>query len=238
MTTTTKRDITRPFTSLSDKANDYVVALIIAAVLTVATYLLATAVGWVDLGSVNFLEVLAAGINYGCTYLSIRQRRAFYLLGVGASGLYILVYGASGLLGSAVLSGYLTITLIYGFFRWGSDNNTRPVHHLSWKWLPVYILVTAAIYVGAVFVIGLFGGAFAFWDAAILVLTILAQLMLDQKVMQTWIVWTLVNIVGTIVYFQIGLYFAAMQQVLFGLANFYGWYQWRKSLKATDGELK
>lgn len=75
------------------------------------------------------------------------------------------------------------------------------------------------------------GGSFAFWDAAILVLTVLAQFMLDTKVIETWAVWTLVNIVGVVIYFQSELYFAAIQQLIFGVANLWGFLAWRKSMR-------
>jgi len=211
--------------------NDYVQATLIALGITSLTYVFAYAVGWVS-GPPNWLEVSAAGINYACTFLSIRQRRAFYLLGVVASALYAVLYFQSDLLASAVLSFYLTFSLFYGYFRWGKDSKTRPVHHIKGWWWLAYIAVTAAFYGGAVLTVTLLKGSFAPMDAAILVLTILAQFMLDNKVIETWAVWTLVNIVGTITYFQSGLYFAAVQQVIFGVANLWGYLAWRKSMQA------
>jgi nicotinamide mononucleotide transporter len=222
---------TKPFGSLSARNNDYIVALAIAAIATVGTYLIALAFGWTTFETLNWGEVTAAAINYGATYLTIRQRRASYMLGVGASAIYAVVYGSAGLMASVVLSLYLTITLFYGFFRWGNDTDTRPVHNLQWRWLPVYIAATAALYYGAALAIQALGGSFAFWDAAILVLTLLAQLLLDQKVIQTWAVWTLVNVVGVILYFQADLHFAAMQQLIFGIANLWGFLAWRKSMQ-------
>lgn len=211
--------------------NVFVQAALIGLFFTLLTFTVAVAVGWVDPARINGWEVAAGFLNYGATYLTIMQRRFAYTLGVVASGMYALVYGQAGLIASAVLSLYLTGSLIYGYFRWGKDANTRPVHHLEWKWAPVYLLVTAALYFGAVGISTLFGGTFAFWDGAILALTILAQLLLDQKVMETWIIWTLVNIVGVTLYFTSELYFAAAQQFIFGIANLWGWMAWRKSLR-------
>lgn len=210
--------------------NDFVLAALIAVGLTTITYLIAFSVGWVT-GEPNWLEILASGMNYAATYLSIKQKRAFYLIGVVASAVYAVVYGQSGLLASAVLSMYLTLSLFYGYFRWGKDTKSRPVHNIQLKWIPVYLLATVAFYAGASFTVQALGGTFAFWDAAILVLTILAQFLLDNKVIQTWIIWTLVNIVGVTLYFTSGLYFAAIQQLIFGIANLWGWMSWRKTMR-------
>lgn len=211
--------------------NVFVQAALIGLFFSALTFSVAVGVGWLAPEDVNGWEVAAGFLNYGATYLTIVQRRFAYTLGVVASGIYAGVYGQAGLLASAVLSAYLTITLIYGYFRWGKDNKTRPVHHLQWKWVPAYLVATVALYFGAVGVSTLFGGAFAFWDGAILALTILAQLLLDQKVLETWIVWTLVNIVGVTLYFTSDLYFAAAQQLIFGIANLWGFLAWRKSMR-------
>lgn len=209
--------------------NDYFIAALIAVGITAVTYLFAFSVGWVT-GAPNWLEIVASGLNYAATYLSIKQRRVFYLIGIVASGIYAVVYGQIGLLASAVLSMYLTLSLIYGFLRWGKDKKSRPVHHLNWRWLPAYAAATGAFYIGAYLLVTALGGSFAPQDAAILVLTILAQFMLDNKVIQTWIVWTAVNVVGVVTYFQAGLYFAAVQQFIFGVANLWGWLAWKKSM--------
>jgi nicotinamide mononucleotide transporter len=214
--------------------NVFVQAALIGLFFTALTFTVAVLVGWVDPAHINGWEVAAGFLNYGATYLTIKQRRFAYTIGVVASGMYALVYGQAGLIASAVLSGYLTITLIYGYFRWGKDSDSRPVHHLSWKWAPVYLIATAALYFGAVGISTLFGGTFAFWDGAILALTILAQLLLDQKVIETWIIWTLVNIVGVTLYFTSELYFAAAQQLIFGIANLWGFLAWRKSMHPDD----
>lgn len=209
--------------------NVFFQALLIAVGLTSLTYTLAYSVGWVQ-GEPNWWEIAASGLNYAATFLSIKQRRFFYVIGIGASAIYAYVYGSAGLIASAVLSAYLTISLVYGFLRWGGDKKTRPVHHIRGWWWLAYIGATAVFYGGAVAITSALGGNFAPWDAAILVLTILAQFMLDNKVIETWAVWTLVNVVGVVLYFTSGLYFAAIQQFLFGIANLWGFLAWKKSM--------
>ena len=210
--------------------NDYFVAAFVGLILTALTFAVAVLFKWIAPEDVKPVEMLAAFINYGSFYLSVKQRRAFYLFGVAASLLYFTVYLSADLLASGVLQLYLIFPLIYGFFRWGKDKQTRPVKHLDWRWSPVYILATAAIWGGAVWLVTSLGGAFAPWDSAILVLTILAQLLLDQKKLETWWVWIGVNVISAILYFQSSLVFAAVQQLLFLVANLWGWYSWRKTL--------
>jgi len=214
--------------------NDIFIAFVVAIVLSGATFALGFALHWFPNG-VNGFEVAAATLNYGATYLSIKQRRFAYTLGFVASAFWAVAYYQYNLLGSAILSLYLVGQLIYGYFRWGPDGKTRPVHKFQWKWAWAYALATVLTYAGAVGIITLFGGSFAFWDGAILVLTILAQFLLDNKVLSSWYVWGAVNVIGVVLYTTAGAPFAAVQQFIFGVANIWGFIAWKKSME-NSGE--
>lgn len=212
------------------KAKDILIAAGVGIGLTVASYLLAVFAGWISAENVNWFEVGATVLNYGSFYLCVQQRRLYYLIGVAGYVLFVVVYLQSNLLASAALSIYLSFALIVGYFMWGRDSASLPVTRLSWRWLPVYVAVTFAAYLGAVALFSALGGSFTFWDSAILIFTLLAQFMLDRKKIGTWYVWGAVNVIGVVLYFNSELYFIALQQLLFGLANIYGWWEWRKSL--------
>lgn len=205
-------------------------AAVVSLVLTAVSYLVAVVVGWVT--EVNWIEIGAAFLNYGSFYLSVKQRRIFYLIGVAASALFVVTYLQVGLLASAGLSAYLSIALLVGFFMWGSDFKPLAVKHIELKWVPVYLVLTGLAYAGAVAIVTALGGSFAFWDSAILIFTLLAQFMLDRKKLENWWVWIIgVNAAGTILYFTSGLYFIAIQQLLFGIASAWGWYEWNKDYR-------
>ena len=210
---------------------DIITAALLSVVLTAASYLVGRALGWLP-AEVNGFEVGATVLNYASFYLSVKQRRLFYILGFLASALFIVTYFQVGLLASAGLSAYLTISLIVGFFMWGRDSKALPVTHLAAKWAPMYIVITALAYLGAVVLVSSLGGELAFWDSAILIFSLLGQFMLDRKKVENWWVWIIgVNGAGTILYFSTGLYFVAIQQLLFGLASVWGWWEWRKSME-------
>lgn len=214
--------------------SDFFMAALIALVATGLTFLGLLLFAPAGTYTFSWLEITAVALNYGATYLSIKRRRFFYLIGIVASAMYAVVYGQVGLLASAVLSMYLTLSLVYGWLRWGKDTKSRPIHHISLKWVPAYIAATLVFWFGAFLIVRALGGELPFWDAWILVLTILAQFMLDNKVIETWFVWVAVNIFGFFVYANYELWFATVQQVLFGLANVWGYLAWRKAMRAEN----
>ena len=216
------------------KPNVWVAAALIALTLSGLTYALALSLSWIQVGEFSTMEIFAGTLNYAATFLCIKQRRNYALVGIVGSASWSYVYFSNDLLASGTVNLYLALMLVYGWWRWGKDTNSRKVHNLGLKWVPVYLVVTALIYGGAVWITSALGGRFAPLDAGILVLTILAQLLQDQKVIQAWFVWTAVNVIGVIIYWRSGLYFAFIQQAIFGLANYWGWVDWHRSMKPEE----
>lgn len=206
----------------------YVEALGIATLATGASYLLAHFAGWTT--SINWLEVFAVWTSYASTWLCVRQSRWNYPLGTVSSAAYAVLFYRADLLASALLNAYLTPTLAYGWFRWRKDSDTRPVTDVRPIWWVAYIVVTGLLYAGAVGLITLLKGAFTITDAAILIGTILAQLLLDQKKLQTWFVWAVVNVAAIYTYFHAGLPLAGVQYVLFLGNTVAGYVNWRRTM--------
>ena len=78
------------------------------------------------------------------------------------------------------------------------------------------------------------GGTFAAVDSVILVGSILAQFLLDNKKVETWIVWFAVNVVAIWLYLTSGLAIAGLQYVLFLVTAVLGLRQWWRALPARD----
>lgn len=206
-------------------------AVLVGFALTGVSYLAGVLFGWIT--ELNYLEVFAVFTSYASTYLCVKQKRINYVFGAVSTAAYGVLFLQQGLVASMLLNFYLAPALVYGWFRWKADSQTRPVAHVAWKWVPVYAVVTAAFYVGAVALSAAFGGAFAPVDSLILIGTILAQFLLDNKKIETWIVWAVVNVAAIYVYFSSGLTLVGFQYILFLLNTVYGYYSWHKSMKET-----
>jgi nicotinamide mononucleotide transporter len=167
----------------------------------------------------------------------VKERRANYPIGATSTAAYAVLFLQSGLLSSAILNIYLTPTLIYGWLRWRKDTHTRPVTHVAVKWIPVYLLVAGIGYAGAALISQRLGGAMAWTDAMILAGTILAQFLLDNKKLENWIVWAVVNVFAIYTYATAGLALAAFQYVFFLANTVYGYIIWRRSKQTSDLQL-
>lgn len=209
---------------------DIFLALGIGLGITVLTTAIAILAGWATWDNLNWFEVAAVFTSYWCTLLCVFQRRFNYFVGLGTTAIYFFVFWDAALFSSAILQVYLIPTVIYGLFRWGKDDNTRPVENVQWKWLPVYLGVTGAFYVGALLITTSLGGAVPLIDSIILAGTILAQFLMDNKKLQSWFVWMGVNVISIWLYFDQGLYLAGLQYTLFLINAVFALVQWRKTM--------
>ena len=205
----------------------------IGLVLTALSYLVGISFGWLAATSLNWLEVFAVFTSYSSTYLCVKERRINYPIGVISSAAYAVLFVQNGLLASAILNAYLVPTLLYGWIRWRKDDNTRPVTHVRLARLPIYLGVALAGYAGAALLSQRLGGAMAWTDSVILAATILAQFLLDNKKLENWIVWALVNVFAIYTYATSGLPLVAFQYVFFLMNTVYGYITWRRSMRAT-----
>lgn len=224
------------------QTRNIVESIILGIILTGLSYAIGIFAHWLTFDSLNWLEVLAVFTNYSCVYLCVKERRINYPIGALACAAYVVLFAQSGLFSSAILNAYMVPTLVYGWIRWRKDSNTRPVHHIRPRLLPAYVLITGLGYGGAALISQHFGGALAWTDATILAGTILAQFLLDNKVLENWFVWGIVNVFAIYTYATTGLPLVALQYVFFLANAIYGYIIWKrsmnygKSLRSDDGD--
>ena len=214
---------------------DVTESIFIGIILTALSYAVGLAAHWIT--KLNWLEVFAVLTSYSSTYLCVKERRFNYPIGAISTAAYAVLFMQSGLISSAILNAYLTPTLIYGWLRWRHDAVTRPVTHVAIKWVPAYLAVAGVGYAGAALISSRFGGAMALTDAMILAGTILAQFLLDNKKLENWIVWAVVNVFAIYTYATTGLPLVAFQYVFFLANTAYGYIIWLRSKRGHEAAV-
>jgi nicotinamide mononucleotide transporter len=208
--------------------------VVIGVVLTGLSYAVGLGFGWID--AISWLEVFAVFTSYVCTFLCVLERRINYPIGAVSTAAYCVLFWQFGLVASMAINAFLSVYLIYGWYRWKSDTDTRPVTRMGlWSWV-ITALVAASGYGIVVFLATSLGGTLAWTDSLILVGTIMAQFMLDNKKIENWGVWALVNVFAIYTYFHAGLALAGFQYIFFLLNTAYGFVMWQKSKRTQQHE--
>jgi nicotinamide mononucleotide transporter len=214
--------------------NNILEGIVIGIVFTALSYGIGVAFGWID--SVNWLEAFAVFTSYVCTWLCVRERRWNYPIGAVSTAAYAVVFWQMELYASAALNAYLVPTLVYGWFRWRQDDNTRPISRVEPKWIPVYLAVTGLTYGAVLLIVGAFDAKLAVTDSVILVGSILAQFLLDNKKIETWFIWAIVNVLAIYTYFNADLFLAGFQYITFLANTVVGYVVWSSSKNAHEYE--
>jgi nicotinamide mononucleotide transporter len=117
---------------------------------------------------------------------------------------------------------------MYGWIRWRADAVTRPVTRVEGRWVFAYIAVTALAFAGALRLTSALGGSFAMADTVILVGSLLAQFLMDNKKLENWGVWFVVNVIAVWEYVSSGLAIAGLQYIFFLANALWGWALWAR----------
>lgn len=211
-------------------------SIVLAVALTALSYTVGLWMGWIV--ALNWLEVFAVFTSYSCTWLCTRQSRWNYPIGIITTAAYSVLFYQWGMLALAVFNIYLVFSLIYGWFRWGSDDNTRPVTSIPLKWYAGYGvigLVILSLFLLANILFNHAGlTALNPIDVGLAVASGIAQLMLDNKKLENWILWAGVNLVSIPFFLTQGLMLVAFQYIFFLINTYIGYNKWKSTITENN----
>jgi len=210
------------------------VGIVLATILTGLSYLIANWAGWADLAAINYLEAFAVFTSYVCTWLCVHQTRWNYPIGIVTTFAYSILFWQFELYALSLFNLYLVFSLAFGYWRWKSDDETIPVTFVDKPWWLGYAALAAIIY-GLLWIINTtLGNEMGLVDVGLAVASGVAQFLLDNKKLESWGFWIVINVFSIYLYFTSGLYIVAFQYVFFLLNAFFGAYMWWKSYEKNN----
>jgi nicotinamide mononucleotide transporter len=170
-------------------------------------------------------------------FLAGRNSIHTWWTGIVGSALFAVVFYQSNLYADVALQGFFIGTGVFGWWKWkrGAHGEPLPISHANFSSLlwtvPAGIAASGAY--GAL--LHFYTDAYApFVDSAVLVFSIIGQILLIQRRIENWAFWLLVNSIATPLYFSRGLYLTAVLYTAFWINALVSWLWWRKL--ARDAE--
>lgn len=176
----------------------------------------------------SVLEMAAVAVSFSCTILFALQKRVAYHYGVVSTALLCGLFVTQGVYALAIFNGLLTLSLLYGYVRWGKDESSIPVTLTNLKGYAGYLAFFAVVYVVGKMILGV---AVSPTDLALAAGSATAQLMLGNKKWENWIVWIVINIFSIVFFWQQGLALMAVQFVFFTINAIIALIRWRKDIQ-------
>ena len=166
------------------------------------------------------------------TSIVLAGRNSVHTWWTGIAGclLFAVLFYQTRLYAGDVLQAFFVVTSVVGWWQWQRGDHGQPlaVSHAGWR------LIAWAVPAGAVLTFGYgallhrFTDAYApFADSAVLVFSIVAQLLLMRRRIETWLFWLLVNSIAVPLYASRGLYLTAVLYGVYWINAAVSWFWWR-----------
>lgn len=173
------------------------------------------------------LEIAANAVNALSIVLAGRNSVHTWWTGLVGCVLFGWLFTTSQLYADATLQVFFIGTSIVGWQRWGIKAlPIRRTRSQTLTWMLATALIVAAIYS---WVLHRFTDAFApVPDSLVLVFSVIAQLLLMQRRIETWWCWLLVNTIAVPLFASRGLHLTSVLYAAFGINAVVSLRHWRK----------
>ncbi len=238
---------------MTTKYLDFLYSLCFATALTIISFIL----GKVWNVPMTWLDLFAVWTSFSCTWLCVTQNTIAFPIGIASTIAYGISFWGYGLISSSISSYYLIPVQMVGWWYWwkGKDkvsparpsNNYEatvvkeevPVTHLKFNLNQLaFYGGTSVVSWGALwFLTNAIGATLPMYDSAILVMSIVAQYLMQGKKIENWYVWIFMNCIAIYTYFTTGAFLFGVQYIFFILTDIMGLIQWWISMKNTKENI-
>ncbi len=181
------------------------------------------------------LEIAAVIFTLANVWLAVKQNIWTWPTGIASVILYGVVFYQSRFYSNAALQVIYLVLSIHGWYEWlhgGTDHGELHVRKTTARqWVACIaagIVLTAAIF----WMLRWANHAtFPFWDAFTTAFSLVGQWMMNEKLLENWLIWLLVDLVYVPMFLFGHVVATAALYAPFCILAVRGYFEWRQSLK-------
>lgn len=179
-------------------------------------------------------EIIAAITGLLGVWLTSRQHIACWPVALVSIVFSLFVFYSERLYQDAILQVFYLLMTFYGWYNWrygGKNDSPLQVTRMSRYTLTSYLMAGAVAALASGYWFSEHSDAvLPYWDALSLIGGIIGTVWMARKWIEHWLLWVVIDILCTGIYFSRSLYFFTIQYFIFTLLAIYGWYCWKKEL--------
>ena len=187
------------------------------------------------------IEIIGAVIGLIYLYLEYKANVWLWPVGVVMSIFYVVIFFHSKFYADAAIYLYYIGANTYGLYQWTRSRKKTivekgittelPITHLPAKRILPLAFVTFVLWMILYGILrAVTDSPIPLGDAFTTAVSIVATWMLAQKYLEQWLLWIVVNIVSTILYFWKGLYPTGVLFIVYVIVAVLGYLRWRKDM--------
>ncbi len=208
----------------------------------------------------SWIEAIGSLAGLLCIWLASLEKIVNYAFGLLNVTLFAIIFFQIQLYSSLLLQLFFFVANIYGWYAWSRQNSDHqqvltirwlpPLDALSWGGICIVAMALMTWFINPVFAfltriavtlmqqLGinvvmpvLQPDAFPFWDACMLVLSIVAMILMTRKYVENWILWLVVNLISVVIFALQGVYAMALEYLILVAIALNGLWLWSKSAR-------
>lgn len=193
------------------------------------------------------IEITGAVIGLIYLYLEYKANVWLWPVGIVMSIFYVVIFFHGKFYADAAVYLYYIGANAYGLFQWtrsrkktlGEDEVTKelPITHVPAKRILPLAAITFTLWMILYLILRtVTDSPIPLGDAFTTAVSIVATWMLAQKYLEQWMLWIVVNIVSTILYFWKGLYPTGILFIVYVIVAVLGYFRWKKEMVKDDNK--
>ncbi|MCP9495925.1 MAG: nicotinamide riboside transporter PnuC [Pyrinomonadaceae bacterium MAG19_C2-C3] len=185
----------------------------------------------------DLIETLGFVTGAICVYLGIKQNIFTFPVGIANNIFFLILFSRSRLFGDAGLQVVYMALAIHGWYSWlrGGEHHTKlKVTHGSFRLLAGVFGIALVGMFGLGFGLQAAGGAAPLLDALTTILSLVAQFLLNRKIIEHWFVWIIADVIYIYLYITRGLNLTALLYFVFLCLCIAGFIAWRSSMRGSN----
>ncbi|GAB1540226.1 nicotinamide riboside transporter PnuC [Scytonema sp. NUACC21] len=181
------------------------------------------------------IEIIGAILGLVSVWLTVKENIWCWPTGIVMVFLYIFIFYEARLYSDVILQVIYVFLQIYGWYAWlHGGKNRRELHVTSITQLQ--IIIWSGIAIVGTFTLGFVmhrytDAALPYPDAAITVMSLIAQWLMAKKVLECWLIWIVVDVLAVGVYAAKQLYPTTGLYTVFLILAVLGYLTWKKVYK-------
>lgn len=190
---------------------------------------------------IKMLEFAAMVSGLLCVWFLINQNILTWPTGIIYVLISLVIFVEAKLYADLILHIFYLIINIYGWYYWVTpkkDSGSQvQVTTTSIKLISLLVLLsTIGVYVSGKLLTVYTDASLPYWDSTTSILSIAAMWLTAKKKLENWILWFIVDLLATGIYFYKGLYFYSVLYLVYIGMAVAGYVSWRKSMDTVPAE--
>lgn len=189
-------------------------------------------IGW------NIFVLTASFIGTLATIICAKGKMSYYVWGFIQTVMFLILNLELRLWVESAEQVYYLITMVIGVFIWKKNLNKDTAEIKAKKFtVAKFVLTVLGLVVASIVIYNIdvaLGGAAPLLDTLSLSIAIVANLLCAMCYKEQWILWFVLDIIQTILYFVIGQPMMAIMYIAWTINCIYGWYNWNKQQKMGE----